>query len=62
MLKTITYNKKQLGEWHRDDGKVKMDLVEAAMFREIAKLMNDGWIVVRTEGITHIQMITVEKK
>jgi hypothetical protein len=62
VVRTVTYKKKQLGEWRRDDGELKKNMNEEAMFREIAKLMNDGWIVVRTEGITHIQMITVEKE
>lgn len=61
-MRTITFNKKKLGEWRRDDGELKKSVNEEAMFREIAKLMNDGWIVVKTEGITHVQMITVEKK
>jgi hypothetical protein len=60
-VQTITYKKKQLGEWRRDDGELKKSVNEEAMFREISKLMNDGWIVVRTEGITHVQMIKVEK-
>ncbi|MET0786565.1 MAG: hypothetical protein ABWY25_07665 [Paenisporosarcina sp.] len=61
-MQTIRYNKKQLGEWRRDDGELKKNVNEEAMFREIAKLINDGWIVVRTSGITHVQMIEVEKK
>ena len=61
-MRSITFNKKKLGEWRRDDGELKKSVNEEAMFREIAKLMNDGWIVVKTEGITHVQMITVEKK
>lgn len=61
-MQSITYDKKVLGEWRRDDGELKKSVNEEAMFREIAKLMNDGWIVVKTEGITHVQMIKVEKK
>lgn len=59
---TIIFKKKQLGEWRRDDGELKKNVNEEAMFREIAKLINDGWIVVRTEGLTHVQMVTIEKK
>lgn len=61
-MRSITFNKKKLGEWRRDDGELKKSVNEETMFREISKLMNDGWIVVKTEGITHVQMITVEKK
>jgi hypothetical protein len=60
--KTITYKKNQLGQWRRDDGEAEKNVTEDAMFREIAKLMTDDWIVVRTEGLTEIQMVTVEKK
>jgi hypothetical protein len=61
-MQSITFNKKHLGAWNRDDGELKKSVNEEAMFREIAKLMNDGWIVVKTSGITHVQMITIEKK
>jgi hypothetical protein len=55
----ITYKKMRLGEWRRDDGELKKNVNEEAMFREIAKLINDDWIIIQTSGITHIQMITV---
>ena len=61
-MRSITFNKKKLGEWRRDDGELKKSVNEEAMFREISKLMNDGWMVVRTEGITHVQMIEMTKK
>lgn len=60
--KTINYKKKQLGEWRRDDGEAKRDVNEEAMFREIARLIADGWIVVRTDGLTDVQIVTVEKR
>ena len=62
MVKTITYKKMQLGEWRRDDGELKKNVNEEAMFREISKLIDDDWIVIQTSGITHIQMVTVAKK
>jgi hypothetical protein len=61
-MQSITFTKRQLGEWLRDDGESQKNINEEAMFREIAKLIHDKWIVVATEGISHIQMLTVEKK
>lgn len=61
-MATIIFKKKQLGEWHRDDGELKKSVNEEAMFREIAKLINDGWGIVMTEGITHVQLIEIQKK
>jgi hypothetical protein len=61
-MPAITFKKKILGEWSRDDGELKKTVNEEAMFREIAKLMIDGWLVVKTEGISHLQLISIEKK
>lgn len=61
-MQTLTFKKKRLGEWQRDDGELKKNVNEEAMFREIAKLILNGWIIVKTEGITHVQLLTIEKK
>ena len=61
-MQTIRFKKHRLGEWLRDDGELKKHVNEEAMFREIAKIINDGGIVVHTHGITHLQLIEMETK
>ena len=47
-----------LGKWRRDDGELKKIVNEEAMFREVEKLIHDGWTV-RPHGVTHIRSIEV---
>jgi hypothetical protein len=56
---TIIFQKMHHGDWLKDDGEVRTNMNEEAMFREIAKLINEGWGPVRTEGLTRIQMIEI---
>ena len=58
MPMTIIFKKQQLGKWRRDDGELKSHVNEESMFREVAKLVNDGWKV-NLHGVTHTRMIEV---
>ena len=65
-MRSIIFEKKKLGQWCRDDGELKKDVNEEAMFREIAKLSNDGWLVElgqwrRDNDRTHIRNVKVYK-
>jgi hypothetical protein len=60
-LRTIIFKKQMLGKWRRDDGEFKKHVSEEAMFREIAKLINDGWRV-KLDGVTHIRQVEVYKE
>jgi hypothetical protein len=57
----IQFKKQQLGKWRRDDGEAKTHVNEEAMFREVSKLINDGWRA-NVDGVTHIRAITVVKE
>ena len=57
----VQFKKQKLGQWRRDDGETKTDVNEEAMFREIAKLINDGWKA-HADGMTHIRSISVTKE
>lgn len=59
-MPTIWFKKQRLGKWRRDDGELKKHVNEESMFREIQKLVNDGWSV-RPHGVTHTRMIEVTK-
>lgn len=59
-MPTITFKKQQLGKWRRDDGELKKHVNEESMFREITKLVDDGWKV-KMHGVTHTRMIEVVK-
>jgi hypothetical protein len=39
----IYFKKQTLGKWRRSDGESTKHVNEEAMFREIGKLVNDGW-------------------
>jgi len=57
----IHFKKQLLGQWRRDDGELKTHVNEEAMYREIAKLLQDGWRA-NTDGVTYIRSITVIKE
>lgn len=42
-MQRIIFRKKSLGRWRRDDGEARTFVNEEAMFREIQKLIIDGW-------------------
>ena len=52
-MHVIIFKKQTLGQWRRDDG-------EEAMFREIGKLVDDGWRV-KLHGATHVREVEVYK-
>jgi hypothetical protein len=60
MERVIWFKKQLLGQWRRDDGESKKQVNEETMFREIEKLVNDGWTV-ETHGVTHTRMFEVRK-
>jgi hypothetical protein len=60
MEQVIWFKKQLLGQWRRDDGEQKKQVNEETMFREIEKLVNDGWTV-ETHGATHTRMFEVRK-
>jgi hypothetical protein len=53
---TIIFKKQTLGQWRRDDGESKKHVNEESMFREIQKLVNDGWKV-KLHGVTHTREV-----
>lgn len=59
-MRAIWFKKQFLGKWRRDDGESKKHVNEESMFREIEKLVNDGWTV-EPFGTTHTRMISVTK-
>ena len=59
-MRTILFKKQALGQWRRDDGESKKHVNEESMFREIQKLINDGWDV-KTHGVTHVRLIEIYK-
>lgn len=59
-MQTIWFKKQMLGQWRRDDGELKKLVNEEAMFREIGKLVNDGWRI-KLHGATHVRMAEVYK-
>lgn len=61
MIGQIYFKKQALGIWRRDDGESKLQVNEEAMFREIGKLINDGWKV-ETHGVSHVRGITVSQQ
>jgi hypothetical protein len=56
----IFFKKQMLGQWRRTDRDGTKHVNEEAMFREIQKLINDGWAVV-PHGVTHVRAISVTK-
>jgi hypothetical protein len=59
-MPTIWYKKQQLGKWRRDDGEIKKLVNEETMFREMMKLINDGWSVI-PHGVTHTRVYEIVK-
>lgn len=57
-MRQIFFKKQMLGKWRRDDGESKKMVNEEAMYREIQKLINDGWKV-ELHGVTHTRAITM---
>jgi hypothetical protein len=57
-MQTIIFKKQKLGQWRRDDGELKKLVNEEAVFREIAKLINDGWRV-NLDNNAHIRVVEV---
>lgn len=51
-MRTILFRKKNLGRWRRDDGEGRTYVNEEAMFREIQKLILDGWEIT-PHGMIH---------
>lgn len=56
--RVIWFKKQFLGQWRRDDGESKKHVNEKSMYREIEKLVNDGWRV-ESFGVFHSRMIKV---
>lgn len=59
-MRQIFFKKQRLGKWRRDDGECKFHVTEETMFREIGKLVRDGWKV-EMHGVTHLRAITLTK-
>jgi hypothetical protein len=59
-MQTIWFKKQMLGQWRRDDGESKKHVNEESMFREMEKLINDGWKVI-PHGRTFVRMYEVTK-
>jgi hypothetical protein len=59
-MRKIWYKKQRLGQWRRDDGESKTMVSEEAMYREIGKLIPDGWKI-ETHGVFHTRMIELTK-
>lgn len=59
-MRTIWFKKQLLGKWRRDDGESQKHVNEESMFREVQKLINDGWAL-ESFGITHTRMIKMTK-
>lgn len=59
-MNAIVFKKKVLGKWIRDDNESKKYVNEESMFREITKLIHDGWVV-RIYGFTHARKIVLTK-
>jgi hypothetical protein len=57
----IQFKKQYLGKWRRNDGEATTEVNEEAMFREVAKLINDGWKA-NADAATHVREITVIKE
>lgn len=57
---TIIFKKQLFGKWRRDDGEVRKLVEEAAVFREITELVNDGWSV-DIVGVTIVREIVATK-
>jgi hypothetical protein len=58
--RTIFFKKQTLGQWRRDDGESTKMVNEENMFREVHKLVQDGWKV-ESEGVTLLRGITMSK-
>lgn len=58
--RTIIFKKQLLGQWRRDDGEFRKTVNDEAMYREITKLVADGWEY-KIWGLTHVRMIEVYK-
>ena len=59
-MQSITFKKQALGQWRRDDGEAKKHVNEESMFREIGKLIDDGWKL-RSYGVTHVREVEMYK-
>ena len=59
-MRSIIFKKQRLGMWRRDDGESKKHVNEESMFREIGKLVNDGWRL-KLHGVTHVREAEVYK-
>jgi hypothetical protein len=57
----IQFKKQYLGKWKRNDGEATTEVNEEAMFREVAKLINNGWKA-NADAATHVREITVIKE
>jgi hypothetical protein len=51
-MPTLTFEKQRLGTWIRDDGEAKVTVNEENMYREIQKLILDGWDLT-SDGMVH---------
>jgi hypothetical protein len=60
VIQEIFFKKQMLGKWRRTDKDGTMQVNEEAMFREIQKLVNDGWSV-QPHGVTHVRAITLSR-
>jgi len=56
----IFFKKQMLGQWRRTDRDGSKHVNEESMFREIQKLVDDGWAVV-PHGVTHVRAFTLSK-
>ena len=59
-MKSIIFKKQMLGQWRRDDGESIKHVSEETMYKEIKKLVDDGWYVT-PHGITINRSVEVTK-
>jgi hypothetical protein len=59
-VRQIFFKKQTLGKWRRSDGESTKHVSEESMYREIQKLVNDGWAL-ETHGVTFTRGYTLTK-
>lgn len=59
-MPSIFFKKQMLGQWRRNDGESLKHVSEESMFREMEKLVLDGWQLTRY-GETHTRMYELKK-
>jgi hypothetical protein len=59
-MPSVVFKKMMLGKWRRDDGESKKLVNEESMYREMEKLVKDGWEIMPI-GITQIRSYELVK-